>query len=77
MSTTLTGRAAARGAAVAPVFVLETDVGHGPIPERRRGSAAAEVARLRSALQTAGEQLEAHAEFAADPELLNLATEAI
>lgn len=96
MTTTLTGRAAAPGAAVAPVFVLETDVGHSPIPERRRGSAAAEVARLRSALLSAGEQLEelavkvaeeageeeaeifeAHAAFAADPELLTLATEAI
>ncbi len=96
MTTILTGRAAAPGAAVAPVFVLETDVGHSPIPERRRGSADAEVARLRSALGSAGEQLrelaakvaeeageseaeifEAHAEFVADPELLNLATEAI
>ncbi|MFU8840191.1 MAG: phosphoenolpyruvate--protein phosphotransferase [Nitriliruptoraceae bacterium] len=96
MTVTLAGRAAAPGAAVAPVFVLETDVGHSPIPERRRGSAAAEVARLRSALEAAGEQLEelavkvaeeagedeaeifeAHAEFAADPELLTLATEAI
>ena len=96
MTTILTGRAAAPGAAVAPVFVLETDVGHSPIPERRHGSASAEVARLRSALETAGEQLrelavkvaeeageeeaeifEAHAEFAADPELLTLASEAI
>lgn len=96
MSAELRGRAAAPGAAVAPVFVLETDAGHTPIPERRRGSAEAEVARLRSALETAGTQLrelavkvgqeagdaeaeifEAHAEFAADPELLTLATEAI
>jgi phosphoenolpyruvate-protein phosphotransferase len=96
VTVTLTGRAAAPGAAVAPVFLLRTDVGQSPIPERRRGSAAAEVARLRSALQSAGEQLEelavkvaeeagedeaeifeAHAEFAADPELLYLATEAI
>jgi len=96
VTTTLTGRAAAPGAAVAPVFVLRTDVGSSPIPERRRGSASAEVARLRSALETAGAQLEAlavkvaeeageaegeifeaHAEFAADPELANLAGEAI
>lgn len=96
MTTILTGRAAAPGAAVAPVFVLRTDVGHTPIPERRRGSAAAEVARLGAALETAGEQLrelavkvaeeageaeavifEAHAEFAADPELRILATESI
>jgi phosphoenolpyruvate-protein phosphotransferase len=96
VSQTLTGRGAAPGAAVAPVFVLRTDAGATPIPERRRGSASAEVARLRSALETAGRQLEelalkvadeageaeaeifeAHAAFAADPELANLAAEAI
>lgn len=96
MSSTLTGRPAAPGAAVAPVFLLKTDVGTSVIPERRRGSADAEVARLRSALDRAEEQLrelavkvgedagedeaeifEAHAEFTSDPELLNLASEAI
>lgn len=96
MTVMLIGRAAAPGAAVAPVFVLRTDIGSSPIPERRDGSVSAEVDRLRSALETAGAQLEelalkvaeeageaeaeifeAHAEFAADPELANLAGEAI
>ncbi len=96
MTTTLTGRAAAPGAAVAPVFVLRTDVPASPIPERRRGATDAEVARLRSALDAARSQLaelatkvaeeagqseaeifEAHAEFTADPELANLAADAI
>jgi phosphoenolpyruvate-protein phosphotransferase len=96
VSQILTGRGAAPGAALAPVFVLRTDVGAGPIPERRRGSASVEVARLHSALETAGQQLselavkvageageaeakifEAHVAFSADPELANLAAEAI
>jgi multiphosphoryl transfer protein len=91
MTTILTGRAAAPGAAVAPVFVLETDVGHSPIPERRRdrppprwhGCARAGDGREQleelavKVAEEAGEDeaeiFEAHAEFAADPELLNLA----
>jgi phosphoenolpyruvate-protein phosphotransferase len=96
VSQALTGRGAAPGVAVAPVFVLRSDAGASPIPERRRGAADAEVARLRSALGTAGQQLEelavkvaaeageaeaeifeAHVEFAADPELADLAAQAI
>jgi phosphoenolpyruvate-protein phosphotransferase len=96
VSQALTGRGAAPGVAVAPVFVLRSDAGASPIPERRRGAADAEVARLRSALETAGQQLEelaakvaaeaggseaeifeAHVEFAADPELADLAAQAI
>jgi multiphosphoryl transfer protein len=66
VSQALTGRGAAPGVAVAPVFVLRTDVGASPIPERRRGAADAEVARLHSALETAGRQLEELAAKVAD-----------
>jgi phosphoenolpyruvate-protein phosphotransferase (PTS system enzyme I) len=97
MSTRITGRAAAPGAALAPAFVvapqspIEDD-----IPKVRSGTAEEEMARLRKALESAEEQLrelvrtvrstagedeaeifEAHAEFAADPELARLADQAI
>ncbi|MGH2662351.1 MAG: phosphoenolpyruvate--protein phosphotransferase [Actinomycetota bacterium] len=97
MSTTLTGRAAAPGAALAPAFVVEPQA---PVtedlPEGASGSPETETARLRSALERAETELralaltiegiaapaeaeifEAHAEFAADPELFRLADEAI
>ncbi|HEY3209139.1 MAG TPA: phosphoenolpyruvate--protein phosphotransferase [Actinomycetota bacterium] len=97
MSTRLTGRAAAPGAALAPAFVI---VPQPPIeddmPKVRSGTAEEETARLRTALEGAEEQLrelahtiestagedeaeifEAHAEFAADPELARLADQAI
>lgn len=96
MSATLSGRAAAPGVAIGPVFVLRVDDDIDPFPEQHQGQADEEVERLRSALETAGQQLEelaekvteeageqegaifeAHVEFAADPELANLAAEAI
>ncbi|MFP4635297.1 MAG: phosphoenolpyruvate--protein phosphotransferase [Nitriliruptoraceae bacterium] len=97
MSTTLSGTAAAPGAALAPAFVLRADAaGATPLPATRRGSADAEVARLEQALKAAEQQLrelaeqvaetagreegdifEAHAEFAADPELASMARESI
>lgn len=97
MTTTLTGRAAAPGVALAPAFVLWADPAESvPIPETRRGTSDAEVVRLTGALSKAEAQLrelaeqvadsageeeaeifEAHAEFAADPELVSLATTAI
>jgi phosphoenolpyruvate-protein phosphotransferase len=97
MSTSLTGRAAAPGVALAPAFVLKDTSGQAPaIPASHAGDADAEVARLTSALATASSQLEelaeqvaasagqdeaeifeAHAEFAADPELATIAQDAI
>lgn len=97
MSTTLHGRAAAPGVALAPTFVLSTESDETvPIPTDRQGSSDAEVARLTDALAKAEAQLrelaeqvadsagedeadifDAHAEFAADPELASLATTAI
>ena len=97
MTGTLTGRAAAPGVAMAPAFVLEAGTASAsPLPESRRGSADAEIARLHEALETAEAQLqelaeqvsdtvgeadaeifEAHAEFAADPELATTADDAI
>ena len=97
MSTTLHGRAAAPGVALAPTFVLSAESDETvPIPTDRQGSSDAEVARLTDALAKAEAQLrdlaeqvadsagedeadifDAHAEFAADPELASLATTAI
>jgi phosphoenolpyruvate-protein phosphotransferase len=63
VTVTLTGRAAAPGAALAPGFVLLDAPGADqPIPEQRGDDAIAEVARLDAALATAGEQLTALAE---------------
>lgn len=96
MSTTLSGRAAAPGVALAPAFLLAgPDVPH-EVPQTRAGSVDDEVARLDAALGTAEEQLtalaervteaigedegeifEAHAEFAADPEVRDQAVTAI
>lgn len=95
MSTKLSGRAAAPGAALAPAFVVAPPK-LPELPKTASGTREEEADRLRSALDraeaelrelaehvaaTAGEEegeiFEAHAEFAADPELLRLATEAI
>jgi len=95
VSTRLSGRAAAPGAALAPAFVLAPPA-LPDLPETASGTPEEEIWRLRSALEraeaelrqlaetvtaTAGEEegeiFEAHAEFAADPELERLAAEAI
>jgi phosphoenolpyruvate-protein phosphotransferase (PTS system enzyme I) len=66
-STTLTGRAAAPGAALALAFLLRDAAGAGePIPETHGGDVDAEVGRLDEALATAGEQLTALAERVAE-----------
>jgi phosphoenolpyruvate-protein phosphotransferase len=67
VSTTLTGRPAAPGAALALAFALADAPGAGqPLPESRRGGVDEEVARLDAALATAGEQLTALAERVAE-----------
>ena len=97
MSTRLTGRAAAPGAALAPAFIVASrSPVEDELPRERSGPVEEETARLRAALGRAEAQLrelagtveefagpaeaeifEAHAEFAADPELFRLAEEAI
>ena len=96
MSTTLTGRPAAPGAAVAPAFVLAAPPVMTKLPEVASLSADEELARLVGALglaegelrelaesvaESAGEDeaeiFEAHAEFAADPELARLTEDAV
>lgn len=97
MSTKLTGRAAAPGAALAPAFVVLAQAPpDGEVPAEPAGPPEEEEGRLRAALKDAEAELralartvegtagpaeaeifEAHAEFAADPELDRLATEAI
>jgi phosphoenolpyruvate-protein phosphotransferase len=63
VSLSLTGRAAAPGAAVAPAFVLPDAPGTTePIPEERQDEVDVEVARLDEALEAAGAQLTALAE---------------
>lgn len=97
MSTTLTGRPAAPGAALAPAFVLTSGVVLlRDLPPTPGASGEDELVRLSKALQQAEAELrelmvkvsvsagedeaeifEAHAEFAADPELARLAEEAV
>lgn len=97
MSTRLTGRAAAPGAALAPAFLIApSSTASASVPESHDGSPGDEKARLAAALQRAegelnllaervatsageaeGEIFEAHAEFAADPELRSMAEAAI
>lgn len=96
MTRTLTGRAAAPGAAAGPSFPVTTSTDVVPFEDERTTSADAERARLTEALGTAEGQLrelaerigdeigeeeaeifEAHAEFAADPELASRAGQAI
>jgi phosphotransferase system enzyme I (PtsI) len=96
VSTRLTGRAAAPGAAIAPAFVLAPPLVLTGLPEKASGAPEQEFARLLRALEraeselrelattvsaTAGEEegeiFEAHAEFAADPELIRLAEESV
>jgi phosphoenolpyruvate-protein phosphotransferase len=63
VTTTLTGRPAAPGAALALAFALaEAPGADQPLPETRQGDADTEVARLDAALATAGEQLTTLAE---------------
>jgi phosphoenolpyruvate-protein phosphotransferase len=67
VSTTLTGRAAAPGAALAPAFLLADTPGAGqPLPEVRTAGVTAEIARLDAALARAAEQLAALAERVAE-----------
>jgi phosphoenolpyruvate-protein phosphotransferase len=67
VTTTLTGRPAAPGAALALAFALADAPGADqPLPETRQGDADTEVARLDAALATAGEQLSALAERVAE-----------
>jgi phosphoenolpyruvate-protein phosphotransferase (PTS system enzyme I) len=67
VTTTLTGRPAAPGAALALAFALADAPGADqPLPETRQGDVDAEVARLDAALATAGEQLTALAERVAE-----------
>lgn len=97
MSTRLTGRAAAPGAAVAPAFIVpDRPPVEESMPEEPPGSADEEKERLGEALEQAEQELrelakrvadtagqdeadifEAHAEFAADPELESQAHQAI
>ena len=96
MSTRLTGRAAAPGAAVAPAFVLVPPPVLTKLPEVASGAPEEELARLIGALRRAETELrelavtvsasagedeaeifEAHAEFAADPELARLTEDAV
>jgi phosphoenolpyruvate-protein phosphotransferase len=67
VTTTLTGRPAAPGAALAPAFALADAPGADqPLPAARQGDVDTEVARLDAALATAGEQLTALAERVAE-----------
>jgi phosphoenolpyruvate-protein phosphotransferase (PTS system enzyme I) len=97
MTTRLTGRAAAPGAALAPAFPVSPALSAtAAVPEERQGTAEEEQARLADALERAerelnllaervaklageaeGEIFEAHAAFAADPELKSTADDAI
>jgi phosphoenolpyruvate-protein phosphotransferase len=96
MSTRLTGRAAAPGAAIAPAFVVAPQPVLTGLPAAASGAPEEELARLLGALERAegelrelartvaasageaeGEIFEAHAEFAADPELTRLTSEAV
>ncbi len=96
MSTRLTGRAAAPGAAVAPAFVLSPQPVLTKLPDVASVAPEEELARLLGALQRAETELrelavtvsdsagedeaeifEAHAEFAADPELARLTEDAV
>jgi len=96
VSTRLSGRAAAPGAAIGPAFVLAPPLVLTGLPEMASGSRKEEQARLLGALGRAetelrelaqtvtasageeeGEIFEAHAEFAADPELIRLAEQAV
>ena len=96
MSTRLSGRAAAPGAAIGPAFVLAPPLVLTGLPEMASGSRKEEQARLLGALgraetelrelaqtvtASAGEEeaeiFEAHAEFAADPELIRLTEQAV
>jgi phosphoenolpyruvate-protein phosphotransferase len=96
MSTRLSARAAAPGAALAPAFVLAPPLVLTGLPETGSRVPEQEFARLVRALEraetelrelaetvsaTAGEEegeiFEAHAEFAADPELIRLTEEAV
>jgi phosphoenolpyruvate-protein phosphotransferase (PTS system enzyme I) len=96
MSTKLTGRAVAPGAALAPAFIVLTLAPLDEVPAEPAGPPAEEERRLRAALNRAETELralaktvegtaglaeaeifEAHAEFAADPELHRIAAEAI
>jgi phosphoenolpyruvate-protein phosphotransferase len=67
VTTTLTGRPAAPGAALALAFALADAPGADqPLSQAREGDVDAEVARLDAALATAGEQLTALAERVAE-----------
>jgi phosphotransferase system enzyme I (PtsI) len=96
VSSRLSGRAAAPGAAVAPAFVLAPHPVLTKLPEVASGAPEDERTRLLGALERAeaelrelaervaasageeeGEIFEAHAEFAADPELARLTEEAV
>jgi phosphotransferase system enzyme I (PtsI) len=96
VSTRLSGRAAAPGAAVAPAFVLAPQPVLTKLPDVPTVEPEEEMARLVGALERAeselrelaravalsagedeGEIFEAHAEFAADPELARLTQDAI
>ena len=96
MSTRLSGRAAAPGAAIGPAFVLAPPLVLTGLPEMASGPRKEEQARLLGALGRAetelrelaqtvtasageeeGEIFEAHAEFAADPELIRLTEQAV
>ena len=96
MSTRLSGRAAAPGAAIGPAFVLARPLVLTNLPEMASGPRKEEQERLLGALGRAetelrelaqtvtasageeeGEIFEAHAEFAADPELIRLAEQAV
>ncbi|HEX9313626.1 MAG TPA: phosphoenolpyruvate-utilizing N-terminal domain-containing protein, partial [Actinomycetota bacterium] len=58
MSTRLTGRAAAPGAALAPAFVVTPQPSiEDDLPKERTGTAEEETARLRAALERAEEEL--------------------
>ncbi len=96
MSTKLSGRAAAPGAAIGPAFVLAAPPVLTTLPEVASRSAEEELTRLLDALRRAETELrelavtvstsagedeaeifEAHAEFAADPELARLTEDAV
>jgi len=96
VSTRLSGRAAAPGAAIGPAFVLARPLVLTNLPEMASGPRKEEQERLLGALGRAetelrelaqtvtasageeeGEIFEAHAEFAADPELIRLAEQAV
>lgn len=96
MSTALSGRPAAPGAALGPCFIVDLTAMPDDVPSERSGSAEDEVERLAGALERAQQELldlaqsvresagedeaaifEAHADFAADPELRSMAEESI